>query len=139
MKKVILTIASMMMLSIGNSQIIVDKPSKDSTIYSHPLTVLKLMHFYGETNHYALLYKNTKYQYVTDIDYISFEDKSDVVDFFNLLLTVFESGEFTGFELNGKRYYIAKRLGQLAVYDSDNSSEFLITKKIVVKILEILK
>ena len=137
MKKLFL----LLVLSAGtaHSQIIVDKPSKDSIIYSHPLTVLKLMHFYEETNHYAFFYKNTKYQYVTDIDYISFEDKSDVVDFFNLLLTVFESGEFTGFELNGKRYYIAKRLGQLAVYNSDNSSEFIITKKIVVKILELLK
>ncbi len=136
MKKVILIIASMMVLSIGNSQIIVDEPSKDSVIYSHPLTVLKLMHFYGKNSHYAFFYKNTKYQYITDIDYISLDDKEEVIQFFNLLLKVYESGEFTSFSLHEKRYHVAKTMSQLAVYDSNNTSEFMITKKIITKILD---
>jgi len=137
MKKLLL----LLLLSTGaaHSQIVVDEPTKDSVIYSFPLTVLKLVHFYGETNHYTFFYKNTKYQYVTDIDYISFDNKEEVIQFFNLLLKVYESGEFTSFTLDEKRYHIAKRIGQLAVYDSDDLSEFLITKKIITKILEALQ
>jgi hypothetical protein len=118
------------------SQLVVDEPSKDSVIYSFPLTVLKLVHFYGDINHYAFYYKNTKYEYITDIDYISFDTKEEVLQFFNLLLKVHESGEFTSFTLRNKRFYVAKRGNQIAVYESDDSSEFLITKKIVNKILE---
>jgi hypothetical protein len=137
MKKVILSLASFMVLSTSYSQIVVDEPTKDSVVYSYPLTTLKLIHFYGkpELDHYAFYYKNTKYQYITDVDYISFNTKEDVVEFFNLLLKVSETGEFTSFTLDGKRYYIAKRMGQLAVYDDKSTSEFLITKKIVNKIL----
>jgi hypothetical protein len=137
MKKLLL----LLLLSAGaaHSQIVVDEPSKDSVIYSHPLTVLKLMHFYGKNSHYAFFYKNTKYQYITDIDYISFDDKEEVIQFFNLLLKVHESGEFTSFSVHEKRYHVAKTMSQLAVYDSNNTSEFMITKKIITKILEALQ
>ena len=139
MKKLFLLLV--LSANTAHSQIVVDEPTKDSVVYSYPLTTLKLIHFYGkpELDHYAFYYKNAKYQYITDVDYISFNTKEDVVEFFNLLLKVSETGEFTGFTLDGKRYYIAKRMGQLAVYDDKNTSEFLITKKIVNKILTALQ
>lgn len=139
MKKLFLLLV--LSTSTAYSQIVVDEPTKDSVVYSYPLTILKLVHFYGkpELDHYAFYYKNTKYQYITDVDYISFNTKEDVVEFFNLLLKVSETGEFTSFTLDGKRYYISKRMGQLAVYDDKDTSEFLITKKIVNKVLTALQ
>lgn len=139
MKKLFLLLV--LSTSTAHSQIVVDEPTKDSVVYSYPLTILKLVHFYGkpELDHYTFYYKNTKYQYITDVDYISFNTKEDVVEFFNLLLKVFETGEFTSFTLDGKRYYIGKRMSQLAVYDDKDTSEFLITKRIVNKVLTALQ
>jgi len=136
MKKLFLLLV--LSASTAHSQIVVDKPTKDSIVFSSPYPFLELVHFYGNGSHYGLFYKNIKYEYITEIDHISFSDEKEAIQFFNLLLTVFESGEFTSFSIAGDSYYIGKRMNQLAVYDHADTTEFRISKKVIDKMLEAL-
>ena len=139
MKKLILTIASFMVLSTSYSQIVVKESTKDSTVLYNKLTAVpKLTHFYNaETNWYTLYYKNLDYQYITDIDYISLGSKETTVEFFNILKKAFEDKKELTLELDGKTWFL-KISSNMAIMTSSGTS-FYLTDKHINKILEALK
>jgi hypothetical protein len=139
MKKLILTIASFMVLSTSYSQIVVKESTKDSTVWYWKLTGLpKLTHFYNaETNWYTLYYKNLEYQYITDVDYISLGSKETTVEFFNILKKAFEDKKELTLELDGKTWFL-KISSNMAIITSSGTS-FYLTDKHINKILEALK
>jgi hypothetical protein len=139
MKKVILSVASFMVLSTSYSQIVVKETTKDSTVWYWKLTGLpKLSHFYNaETNWYTLYYKNLEYQYITDVDYISLGSKETTVEFFNILKKAFEDKKELTLELDGKTWFL-KISSNMAIMTSSGTS-FYLTNKHIDKILEALQ
>jgi hypothetical protein len=139
MKKVILSVASFMMLSISYSQIVVKETTKDSTVWYSKLTGLpKLTHFYSsENNFYALYYKNLEYQYITDIDYIHLGSKESTLEFFNILKQSLVDKKELTFDLDGKTWFL-KTGSNMAIMSSSGTS-FYLTNKNLDKILESLK
>lgn len=139
MKKLILTIASIMMLSISYSQIVVKESIKDSVVWYWKLTGLpKLTHFYSpEKSWYTLYYKNLEYQYITDVDYISLGSKETTVEFFNILKKAFEDKKELTLELDGKTWFL-KISSNMAIITSSGTS-FYLTNKHIDKILEALQ
>ena len=139
MKKVILSVASFMVLSTSYSQIVVKEATKDSTVWYNKLTVLpKLNHFYNaETNWYTLFYKNLEYQYITDVDYISLGSKESTIEFFTILKTTLEEKKEVNFELDGKLWFL--KTGSNMAMMSSSGTSFYLTNKNLDKILEALK
>jgi len=139
MKKVILSVASFMVLSTSYSQIVVKETTKDSTVWYWKLTGLpKLTHFYDvEKNWYTLYYKNLEYQYITDVDYISLGSKETTVEFFNILKKAFEDKKELTLELDGKTWFL-KISSNMAIMTSSGTS-FYLTNKHIDKILEALQ
>ena len=139
MKKVILSVASFMVLSTSYSQIVVKETSKDSTVWYNKLTALpKLSHFYNsETNWYTLYYKNLDYQYITDIDYISLGSRESTLEFFNLLRQTLEEKKEVNFELDGKTWFL--KTGSNMAFMSSSGTSFYLTKKNLDNIIEKFK
>lgn len=139
MKKLILSVASFMVLSTSYSQIVVKETPKDSTVWYSKLTGLpKLTHFYGpESNWYTLYYKNLDYQYIVDVDYISLGSKENALEFFNLLKQTLEEKKEVNFELDGKRWFL-KTGSNMAIMSSTGTS-FYLTKKNLENIIETFK
>ncbi len=139
MKKVILSVASFMMLSISYSQIVVKETTKDSTVWYSKLTGLpKLTHFYdAEKNWYTLYYKNLEYQYITDINYIHLGSKESTLEFFNILKQSLVDKKELTFELDGKTWFL-KTGSNMAIMSSSGTS-FYLTKKNLENIIESLK
>ncbi len=139
MKKLILSVASFMVLSTSYSQIVVKESTKDSTVWYSKLTGLpKLMHFYGtDTDRYTLFYKNLDYQYIVDVDYISLGSKESTIEFFTILQQILETKKEVNFELDGKLWFL-KTGSNMAIMSSSGTS-FYLTKKNLENIIEILK
>jgi len=139
MKKVILSVASFMVLSTSYSQIVVKETSKDSTVWYNKLTALpKLSHFYNsETNWYTLYYKNLDYQYITDIDYISLGSRESTLEFFNILKQAIVDKKELNFELDGKTWFL--KTGSNMAFMSSSGTSFYLTKKNLDNIIEKFK
>lgn len=139
MKKLILSVASFIVLSASYSQIVVKETAKDSTVWYSKLTGLpKLTHFYGEDiDRYTLFYKNLNYQYIVDVNYISLGSKEDALEFFNLLRQTLEEKKEVNFELDGKTWFL-KTGSNMAIMSSTGTS-FYLTKKNLENIIENLK
>jgi len=139
MKKVILSVASFMVLSTSYSQIVVKETTKDSTVWYNKLTVLpKLTHFYdAESNWYTLYYKNLEYQYITDVDYISLGSKENTIEFFNILKQALVDKKELTLELDGKTWFL--KAGSSMAFMSSSGTSFYLTNKNLDKILEALK
>ena len=139
MKKVILSVASFIVLSTSYSQIVVKETTKDSTVWYSKLTGLpKLTHFYdAEKNWYTLYYKNLEYQYITDIDYIHLGSKESTVEFFNILKQAIVDKKELTFELDEKTWFL--KTGSNMAYMSSSGTTFYLTNKNLDKILESLK
>jgi hypothetical protein len=130
MKKVILSVASFMMLSTSYSQIVVKETTKDSTVWYSKL-------YDAEKNWYTLYYKNLDYQYITDIDYIHLGYKESTLEFFNILKQSLVDKKELTFELDGKTWFL-KTGSNMAIMSSSGTS-FYLTNKNLDKILESLK
>lgn len=139
MKKVILSLASYMVLSIGHSQIVVKEATKDSVVWYSKLTALpRLNHFYNsETNWYTLYYKNLDYQYITDVDYISLGSKENTIEFFTILKQALEEKKELNIDLDGKSWFL--KTGSNMAFMSSSGTSFYLTNKNLDKILEALK
>ena len=139
MKKVILSVASFMVLSTSYSQIVVKETAKDSTVWYSKLTGLpKLTHFYGtESNWYTLYYKNLDYQYIVDVDYISLGSREEALEFFNILKQTLEEKKEVNFELDGKQWFL--RTGSNMAMMSSSGTSFYLTKKNIDNIIEKFK
>jgi hypothetical protein len=139
MKKVILSVASFMVLSTSYSQIVVKETTKDSIVWYSKLTGLpRLNHFYdAESNWYTLYYKNLEYQYITDVDYISLGSKETTLEFFNILKQALVDKKELTLELDGKTWFL-KTGSNMAIMSSSGTSFFL-TNKNLDKILEAFK
>jgi len=139
MKKLILSVASFMVLSTSYSQIVVKESTKDSTVWYSKLTGLpKLIHFYGtDANRYVLYYKNLDYQYITDVDYISLGSKESTIEFFTILQQTLEEKKEVNFDLDGKTWFL-KTGSNMAIMSSTGTS-FYLTKKNLENIMENLK
>jgi hypothetical protein len=139
MKKVILSVASFMVLSTSYSQIVVKETTKDSIVWYSKLTGLpRLNHFYdAESNWYTLYYKNLEYQYITDVDYIHLGSKESTIEFFNILKQALVDKKELTLELDGKTWFL-KTGSNMAIMSSSGTSFFL-TNKNLDKILEAFK
>lgn len=138
MKKLILSVASFMVLSTSYSQITVKESIKDSVVWYNKLTALpRLNHFYdAERNWYTLYYKNLDYQYITDVDYISLGSKESTIEFFNILKKSFEDKKELTIELDGKTWFL--KTGSNMAFMSSSGTSFYLTNKNLDKILEAL-
>jgi hypothetical protein len=139
MKKVILSVASFMVLSTSYSQIVVKETTKDSIVWYSKLTGLpRLNHFYdAEKNWYTLYYKNLEYQHITDIDYISLGSKETTLEFFNILKQALVDKKELTLELDGKTWFL--KMGYNMVVMSSSGTSFFLTNKNLDKILEAFK
>ncbi len=139
MKKVILSVASFMVLSTSYSQIVVKETTKDSIVWYSKLTGLpRLNHFYdAEKNWYTLYYKNLEYQYITDVDYIYLGSKESTIEFFNILKQALVDKKELTIELDGKTWFL--KMGYNMVVMSSSGTSFFLTNKNLDKILEAFK
>jgi hypothetical protein len=138
MRKFILTIGLSILSLKANSQIVVREEAKDSVVWYSKLAGLpKLVHFYGEEySSYTLYYKNSKYQHITDIKYLSLGDKESAQQFFNIVKKTIQNGNKISLEINGELFIVSKSFNTAFVYGS--SSSFMISKKQIENVLKAL-
>jgi hypothetical protein len=109
MKKIILTIGILSSLMISKesfSQLNIKETAKDSVVWQNEdtyKTIPKLIHFYENLDYYTFYYQNAKYSSITDIDYISFNDLSTTIQYFELLKDVVTNDKDYNIELNDTR------------------------------------
>jgi len=124
MKKIILTIGILSSLMISKqsfAQLNIKESAKDSLVWQNAEkhnTLPKLVHFYGNLDDYTLYYQNAKYKSITDIDYISFNNLSTTIQYFELLKDVVSNDKEYDVELNDTQWLIQKSGSRVVMFSS---------------------
>lgn len=143
MKKIILTIGILSSLMISKqsfAQLTIKESAKDSVVWQNGgkyNAIPKLVHFYGNLDDYTLYYQNAKYSSITDIDYISFNDLSTTIQYFELLNDVVTNDKEYDIELNDTQWLIKKSGSSVVMFSS--YTYFYLSEKQIDSILETIK
>lgn len=130
MKRVILTIAIAITGVMANAQIEVKAQAKTDVVWQATKlsNVPNITAFTSdEDSTYAMYYRNAEYQYIVEIDYISFNSKDDVLQFRDLCLAVANGGDNVIVDINGETYSIVKSSWTVMIRKS--GSFFYLSKK----------
>jgi hypothetical protein len=143
MKKIILTIGILSSLMISKesfAQLNIKETAKDSVVWQNEdtyKTIPKLIHFYENLDNYTFYYQNEKYSSITDIDYISFNDLSTTIQYFELLKDVVTNDKDYNIELNDTQWIIEKSGSRVFIFSS--YTYFYLSEKQIDSILLTIK
>jgi len=143
MKKIILTIgilASLMISKQSFAQLNIKESAKDSIVWQNGgkyKVIPKLVHFYRNLDDYVFYYQNAKYSSITDINYISFNDLSTTIQYFELLKDVVTNDKEYNIELNDTQWLIKKSGSSVVMFSS--YTYFYLSEKQIDSILETIK
>jgi hypothetical protein len=110
----------MLLCSIGSIAQIEVSENKTEDLYKARMGAIRLTKFDTEGEiHYGFYFRNAKYQHLVDYQYISFNDTTEVKEFFNLIIkAINENKEYT-LTVGKQDIFISKGVyGSMAINNS---------------------
>jgi hypothetical protein len=137
MKKVILTIAMFIGLS-AQSQIQVTQTKTEDLFRARGGVITMKKYTIDSTISYALHFRDAQYTQIAEYDHISFNDTTEIKDFFSLVLTAIQDRQEYTVNIGDQTVFINKSLKGVASI-STNLGFFYINQKEAQGIINSLK
>lgn len=135
MKKLIFTVMILFIALTINAQVSREQTSTTTDLYRglNSISFTQFVRNSADTS-YALYFQNREYQHIVSIEYISLKSKKDAVDFFTIILEVFNTNEALTISVGSQSIYMSKGLG--GMYIAKGGAYFVLTKNQVEKMLD---
>jgi hypothetical protein len=132
MKNLVLVLA--LAISTGTFAQLEVQKAPETVIHYKNISLTSLIEFRSDsTSHFAIYYRNAKYQHITDIKYLSFSNRAELDQFFELSLKVIDTKE----EFRTSKYSLKKMMKNVFVIN-ENGSYFYLSGKAIGKMQESL-
>lgn len=130
--KSLLVVLFVIMGSLSFGQVVTE-----NKIWSNVMMEQKIVEFIqGDDTTYTFYYRNQKYKQLVSYEHISFDSKSEIIDFAETCLEVFDLDKNQSLQF--PKYYISKFMGQCGIF-VENKGYTYISKKKLNKLIETMK
>ena len=118
MKKLLFIV--MLLCSMGTIAQIKVSENKTEDIYKARMGAIRLTKFNTEGEiYYAFYFRNAQYQHLVDYQHISFNDTTEVKEFFNLIITAIDENKEYNLTVGKQALYISKGVyGSITIRNS---------------------